>query len=117
MADPGQPLIEGVSRPSRGDTVVGNDVWFGNGATVMPGVRIGHGAIISTGSVVTADVPDYGIVGGNAARLIRSRYTDEDIARLLAVAWWDWPLDHLTAHVPTIMSGTIADLEAAAPQH
>lgn len=108
-------LLTGL--PSRGDTAVGNDVWFGNGATVMPGVRIGHGAIISTGSVVTADVPDYGIVGGNPARLIRSRYTDEDIARLLAVAWWDWPLDHLTAHVPAIMSGTIADLEAASPQH
>ncbi|MFI6043924.1 CatB-related O-acetyltransferase [Nocardia sp. NPDC051321] len=105
-------LLTGLS--NRGDTVVGNDVWFGNGVTVMPGVRIGHGAIISTGSVVTGDVPDYGIVGGNPARLIRNRYDDKDIARLLAVAWWDWPVEHLTEHVRTIMSGTIADLEAAA---
>ncbi|MFI1235304.1 CatB-related O-acetyltransferase [Nocardia salmonicida] len=105
-------LLTGL--PVRGDTVVGNDVWFGNGVTVMPGVRIGHGAIISTGSVVTRDVPDYGIVGGNPAGLIKTRYSDGDIARLLAVAWWDWPAEHITAYVPTIMSGSIDDLEAAA---
>ncbi len=94
---------------------MGNDVWFGHGATVLPGVRIGHGAIIGAGSVVTQDVPDYGIVGGNPARLIRTRYNDEDVARLLAVAWWDWPADLITEQVRTIMSGTVADLEAAAP--
>ncbi|MFD6160601.1 CatB-related O-acetyltransferase [Nocardia sp. NPDC060256] len=105
-------LLTGL--PSRGDTVVGNDVWFGNGVTVMPGVHIGHGAIISTGSVVVSDVPDYGIVGGNPARLIRNRYEDKDIARLLAVSWWDWPVDHITEHIRTIMSGSITDLEAAA---
>ncbi|MFD5181009.1 CatB-related O-acetyltransferase [Nocardia sp. NPDC058379] len=101
--------------PNRGDTVVGNDVWIGNGATIMPGVRIGHGAIVAAGSVVTRDVPDYGIVGGNPARLLRTRYDDNDITRLLALAWWDWPTTHLTEHVRTIMSGTVADLEAAAP--
>ncbi|MEW1861260.1 CatB-related O-acetyltransferase [Streptomyces sp. NPDC088194] len=102
--------------PGRGDTVVGNDVWFGHGATVMPGVRIGHGAIIAAGAVVTADVPDYGIAGGNPARLIRTRYDAADIARLLAVAWWDWPVQHITRHVRTIMSGTVAELEEAAAQ-
>jgi virginiamycin A acetyltransferase len=102
--------------PGRGDTVVGNDVWFGHGATAMPGVRIGHGAIIGAGAVVTGDVPDYGIVGGNPARLIRTRYGAADIARLLAVAWWDWPVQHITRHVRTIMSGTVADLEEAAAQ-
>ncbi|MFI9100824.1 CatB-related O-acetyltransferase [Streptomyces fildesensis] len=106
-------LLTGL--PNRGDTVVGNDVWFGHGTTVMPGVRIGHGAIIAAGAVVTGDVPDYGIVGGNPARLIRTRYSDEDVARLLAVAWWDWPAEHITGHVRTIMSGDIAGLEAAAP--
>ncbi|MYR91876.1 antibiotic acetyltransferase, partial [Streptomyces sp. SID685] len=94
----------------------GNDVWFGHGATVMPGVRIGHGAIIATGAVVTADVPDYGVVGGNPARLIRTRYSAEDVARLLAVAWWDWPPEHITEHIRTIMAGTITELEAAAPR-
>ncbi|MFD0266521.1 CatB-related O-acetyltransferase [Streptomyces sp. NPDC127106] len=106
-------LITGL--PGRGDTVVGHDVWFGHGATVMPGVRIGHGAIVAAGSVVVDDVPDYGIVGGNPARLIRRRYSEPDIARLLAVAWWDWPDDHLTRHVRAVMSGSVDDLEAAAP--
>lgn len=101
--------------PSRGDTVVGNDVWFGHGAMVLPGVRIGSGAIIGSGAVVTGDVPDYAIVGGNPARVIRARYTERDVARLLALAWWDWPLEHLTAAVRTIMSGSVDDLEAAAP--
>lgn len=91
-------------------------MWFGHGATVMPGVRIGHGAIIAASAVVTGDVPDYGIVGGNPARLIRTRYDAADIARLLAVAWWDWPLQSITRHVRMIMSGTVADLEEAAAQ-
>jgi virginiamycin A acetyltransferase len=107
-------LITGL--PGRGDTVVGNDVWFGYGVTVMPGVRIGTGAIIASGSVVVDDVPDYGIVGGNPSTLIRRRYNDKDIARLLALAWWDWPLECITEHIRTIMSGDIDELEAAAPK-
>ncbi|MEV7420215.1 CatB-related O-acetyltransferase [Streptomyces sp. NPDC089919] len=106
-------LITGL--PGRGDTVVGHDVWFGHGAMVMPGVRIGHGAVIASGAVVVEDVPDYGIVGGNPARLIRTRYSEPDIARLLALAWWDWPLDHLGRHLRTVMSGSVDALEAAAP--
>ena len=100
--------------PGRGDTVVGNDVWFGHGATVMPGARIGHGAIVAAGAVVTRDVPPYGIVAGNPARLVRTRYDAGDVGRLLAVAWWDWPVHHVTEHVRTIMSGTVAELEDAA---
>ena len=106
-------LITGL--PGRGDTVVGHDVWFGHGVMVMPGVRIGHGAIIASGAVVTDDVPDYGIVGGNPARLIRTRHPEADIARLLALAWWDWPLEHLTRHVRTVMSGSVDELEAVRP--
>ncbi|MGW7447511.1 CatB-related O-acetyltransferase [Kitasatospora sp. NPDC054795] len=106
-------LITGL--PGRGDTVVGNDVWVGHGAVVMPGVRIGHGAIVASAAVVVDDVPDYGIVGGNPARLIRTRYSAPDVARLLALAWWDWPTEHLTRHLRTVMSGTIEELEAAAP--
>ncbi len=106
-------LITGL--PGRGDTVVGNDVWLGHGVTVMAGVRIGHGAIVAAGSVAVQDVPDYGVVGGNPARLLRRRYSDADIDRLLALAWWDWPLPHLTAHLRTVMSGTVDDLEVAAP--
>jgi virginiamycin A acetyltransferase len=106
-------LITGL--PSRNDTTVDNDVWFGYRTTVMPGVRIGNGAIIASGSVVVEDIPDYAIAGGNPAGVIRHRYNDDEIARLLAIAWWDWPLQHITEHVRTIMSGTIDDLEAAAP--
>ncbi|AXB42777.1 CatB-related O-acetyltransferase [Amycolatopsis albispora] len=106
-------LITGL--PGRGDTVVGHDVWFGYGVTVMPGVRIGHGAIIASGSVVTSDVPDYGIAGGNPARLIRTRYTPAEIGRLLEIAWWDWPLEHLTRHLRTVMSGSVDELAAAVP--
>lgn len=76
---------------------------------------IGHGAVIASGAVVVDDVPDYGIVGGNPARLIRRRFDDADIARLLALAWWDWPVEHLTEHIRTVMSGSVDDLEAVAP--
>lgn len=106
-------LIQGL--PARGDTVVGHDVWFGYRTTVMPGVRIGHGAIVASGSVVVDDVPDYGIVGGNPARLIRTRHTEADVARLLDLAWWDWPTEHLTAHLRTVMSGSVDQLAAVAP--
>jgi virginiamycin A acetyltransferase len=106
-------LITGLL--GRGDTVVGHDVWLGYGAMIMPGVRIGHGAIIASGAVVVDDVPDYGIVGGNPARLIRTRHSEPEIARLLALAWWDWPYEHITRHVRTIMSGSVDELEAARP--
>ncbi|MGC9439077.1 CatB-related O-acetyltransferase [Streptomyces sp. WG5] len=105
-------LVTGM--PSRGDTVVGNDVWFGYGATVMPGVRIGDGAIVAAGSVVTSDVAPYTIVGGNPARPIRVRYDAEDIARLQRAAWWDWPVGLVTRHARTIMSGSPADIETIA---
>jgi len=101
-----------VDLPSRGDTVVGNDVWLGNGVTVMPGVRIGHGAVVAAGSVVVKDVPDHGVVGGNPARLIRRRFDDATVDRLLAVAWWDWPVEQVTAHQRIIMAGTVEELEA-----
>lgn len=104
-------LITGL--PGRGDTVVGNDVWFGYGATVMPGVRIGNGAIIAAKAVVVDDVPDYGIVGGNPAKLIRKRFPDGDIERLLTTAWWDWTPEKVTRNLPAIMAGSVSELEAA----
>jgi virginiamycin A acetyltransferase len=102
---------------SRGDTVVGNDVWFGYQVTVMPGVRIGDGAIIATGAVVTTDVPAYTIAGGNPARPIRQRFPDADIARLQRAAWWDWPAELVTEHARTIMAGTPADIAGIAAEH
>lgn len=103
-----------TSVPSRGDTVVGNDVWFGFNSLIMPGVRIGDGAIIATGAVVTADVAPYTIVGGNPAKPVKQRFSDEDVARLLRAAWWDWPVELITTHVRTIMGGTPDEIEKIA---
>ena len=100
--------------PYKGDTVVGNDVWLGDDSLVMPGVTIGDGAIVSTRSVVTADVAPYTIVGGNPARAIRRRFPDADVERLLRIAWWDWPIAKVTRHLGRIVAGDVAALEAAA---
>lgn len=102
------------SIPSRGDTVVGNDVWLGFASLVMPGVRIGNGAIVATGSVVTSDVPPYTVVGGNPARVIKQRFSDADIERLERAAWWDWPVEMVTKHARTIMAGTPGEIERIA---
>jgi virginiamycin A acetyltransferase len=106
-------LLTGL--PVRGDTIVGHDVWLGYQVTVMPGARIGHGAIVAAGSVVTGDIPDYSIAGGNPAKVIRTRYPQPDINRLLELAWWDWPIEHITKHVRVLMSGSIDALAAVAP--
>ena len=106
-----------MGAPSRGDTIVGHDVWLGYQALILPGVRIGHGAVVAAASVVSADVPAYAIVAGNPARVIRRRFGDEDVARLLRAAWWDWPIALVTAHARTIMAGTAAELEQIAAQH
>ncbi|MGK9221787.1 CatB-related O-acetyltransferase [Microbacterium barkeri] len=95
----------------RGDTVVGNDVWIGREATILPGVTIGDGAVIGAHSVVTKDVAPYEVVGGNPARRIRMRFDEEDVRRLLAVRWWDWPIERITEHAAVIMTGTPAELE------
>ena len=105
-----------MGAPSRGDTVVGNDVWLGYQALVLPGVTIGHGAIVAAASVVAADVPPYAIVGGNPARVVRRRYEDHDVERLLRAAWWDWPVELVTEHARTIMSGAPEELERIAAE-
>lgn len=100
--------------PHKGDIRIGSDVWIGQGAVIMPGVRIGHGAVIAARSVVTTDVPDYAMVGGNPARLIRLRRSPEEITRLLAIAWWDWPIDKVTRHVRALAGQDLEALEQAA---
>ncbi len=79
---------------------IGPDVWIGHGAILMPGVSVGTGAIIGSGSVVTKNVPDYAIVAGNPARMIRRRVTEEVEAALKRIAWWDWEREALIAAVP-----------------
>jgi len=102
-----------ASWPNRGDTIVGNDVWFGYRSLVMPGVRIGNGAIVATASVVTKDVPAYAIVGGNPATIIRYRFDPPTIERLQAVAWWDWSPEKITRNVRALCAGAIDSLERA----
>ncbi len=93
-----------------GDTIIGNDVWIGSEAVIMPGVHIGDGAIIGTRSLVTKHVEPYAIVGGNPARMLRKRFADADIARLLELRWWDWNDEALQDAMPILTSGNIAAL-------
>lgn len=95
----------------RGDTTVGNDVWIGMEAVIMPGVTIGDGAVVAARSVVTRDVPPYAIVAGNAARVVKMRFEKATVRRLLAVAWWDWPVDKITRNLDAIRGADIDRLE------
>lgn len=99
--------MEGKSYPTKGNTVIGNDVWIGHRATIMPGVTVGDGAIIATNATVTKDVPPYAVVGGNPAKVIKLRFTEAEITRLLALQWWDWPLEKITANLPALTGKTI----------
>ncbi|MCA9133668.1 MAG: Vat family streptogramin A O-acetyltransferase [Planctomycetales bacterium] len=99
--------------PYKGDTRVGNDVWIGYEATIMPGINIGHGAIIASKSVVTRDVPAYTIVGGNPATVVRRRFDDATIAALERIAWWDWPVEKITRNLAAIVSADVDGLATA----
>ena len=100
--------------PFKGDTVIGNDVWIGFDALIMPGVKIGNGAIISARSVVVSDVPAYTIVGGNPAKPLRQRFSDEAVSELEAISWWDWPIEQISRHLSQIVAGDVAALAACA---
>ena len=100
----------------KGDTVIGHDVWIGTEAMILPGVTIGHGAVIGSRAVVGRDVPPYAIVVGNPGRVIRKRFDDDTIERLLRIAWWDWPVEAITRHLDLIRGADIDALEAAAPR-
>lgn len=102
--------------PYKGDTVIGNDVWIGYDALIMPGVHIGNGAIVSSRSVVVADVPAYTVVGGNPAKPLKQRFDPEVVARLETLAWWDWPIETITQHLELIVSGNIDALADVAPR-
>lgn len=97
------------------DTVIGNDVWIGHGALILPGARIGHGVIIGAGAVVGGTVADYAVVAGNPARAIRSRFAPDIVAELLELAWWDWPDTAVRDAIPALAAGDVAQLRALAP--
>ncbi|MGI2124972.1 Vat family streptogramin A O-acetyltransferase [Shewanella baltica] len=99
--------------PHKGDTCIGNDVWIGYNATIMPGVKIGHGAIVASQSVVTKDVPPYAVVGGNPATVIKLRFEQDVIDKLIAIAWWDWPIEKITQHLHAIAGAVLTQLQQA----
>jgi len=99
---------------NRGDTVVGNDVWIGMEATIMPGVTIGDGAIIGAKAVVTKDVAPYTVVGGNPAGTLRKRFSDATVAWLLALRWWEWPIERIEANIAVITGNDLEALEKLA---
>ena len=93
-----------------GDTVIGHDVWIGTEAMIMPGVTIGHGAVIGSRALISRDVEPYAIMGGNPAKLIRKRFEESAIQQLLEMNWWDWPEHILQQAMPILCSGNIAKL-------
>lgn len=97
----------------KGDTVIGNDIWIGTQAVILPGVQIGDGAIIAAHAVVSRDVPPYTVVAGNPARPVRQRFDETTVSRLLAVSWWDWSVDKISRNLDAIRGADIESLEAA----
>jgi virginiamycin A acetyltransferase len=92
---------------NKGDTVIGNDVWIGQNATILPGVHIGDGAIIGASAVVGSDIPAYTIVAGNPAKPIRQRFDDELISLMQEFQWWDKPIDEIQELIPLLNDGNV----------
>ncbi len=99
--------------PHKGDTVIGNDVWIGYGATLMPGVQVGDGAIVAAQAVVTKSVPPYAVVGGNPAQIIRYRFDEATIEALLGLQWWHWEIEKITRHLPALCGADLHTLQTA----
>jgi virginiamycin A acetyltransferase len=94
---------------TKGDVVIGNDVWIGQNAFIRSGVQIGDGAVIGANSVVAKDVSPYSIVVGNPAREIRKRFDDETIAKLLKIRWWNWDIKRIKENMPLLLSSNIKE--------
>jgi acetyltransferase-like isoleucine patch superfamily enzyme len=92
---------------SKGDVIIGNDVYIGYHVTILSGVTIGDGAAIGAGSVVTKDVPPYAIVAGNPARIVRYRFDEKIIQKLLQIKWWDWPDEKIRENIHLICCDSI----------
>lgn len=100
-----------------GDTVIGNDVWIGAEAMIMPGVKIGDGALIGSRALVTKDVDPYTVVGGSPAKEIKKRFAAEEIEMLMEMKWWNWELKDLKEVMPLMCSSDIKALYAYYTKH
>ena len=98
--------------PRKGDIVLGNDVWIGRESVILPGVKIGDGAIVAAYSVVTKDVPPYAVAGGNPARLLKMRFDEELIALLRRFQWWNLPPEELAAFIPFLCDPDLEKVRA-----
>lgn len=98
---------------TKGDVVIGNDVWIGSGVTILSGVNIGDGAVVSAKSVVVKDIPPYAIVGGNPAKVIKYRFSPDQIERLLKNPWWELSDSRINELIPLLCSNDIEALIAA----
>ena len=94
----------------KGDIVFDNDIWVGKGVMFLPNIHIGNGAVIGAGSVVTKDVPPYAIVAGNPAKVIKYRFDEDTIKKLLEIKWWDWPLYKVYDNIDLLDSGNVNEL-------
>lgn len=92
---------------TKGDVIIGNDVWIGRKALILSGVTIGDGAVIGAYSVVAKDIGPYSIVAGNPAKLYRLRFDEQTVAALLRIAWWEWPLEKIAEAWPLLLSNKI----------
>jgi virginiamycin A acetyltransferase len=96
---------------TKGDVAIGNDVWIGSDVIIMSGITVGDGAVLGTGSVVTTDVEPYTIVAGNPARIIKKRFSEEVIAKLLEIRWWDWPEEKIRSNLHVLCSNEVEKLD------
>lgn len=103
--------------PHKGDTVIGNDVWIGRESIIMPGVKIGDGAIIAAYSVVAKNVPAYTVYGGNPAKLIKERFDEELKDLLLRYQWWNLAPEHLTDILPLLCDPDLTKLRQFLKTH
>ena len=92
---------------TKGDVVIGNDVWIGYGATILSGVTIGDGAVIAANSCVAKNVNAYEIVAGNPAKIIKKRFDDTTIEKLLSLKWWNWDEKKISQNLPLICSNNV----------
>jgi acetyltransferase-like isoleucine patch superfamily enzyme len=97
---------------SKGDVIIGHDVWIGEGAVILSGVRIGNGAVIGAHAVVTRDVPSYAIIAGNPAAIMRSRFSKDEIDILESLEWWDWDDYKINAGMKFLLQSDIKALHS-----
>jgi virginiamycin A acetyltransferase len=104
-------LLQLKDLPFKGDTIIGNDVWIGYKAVIMPGITIGDGAIIAAKTVVTKDVPPYSVIGGNPSRLIKKRFSDDVVELLLQIQWWNWSIEKITENLSVLCNNDLEKLK------